>query len=1804
MQATQDEINSRLELTRQENIRKDSLIESLKIELANAEDEKMNSKTLLSVTQGDLVWERQRCSTLDKNLLDANSSCREITERCNTIEDALKQAQAQYNQSETILMETREALGDAKILASTNLSKFKTLESQHQVIVQNLERSELKCSELVTKFDGCNNAHAAQRRETASALEQLEISKGKEHAIQSAYDKLLQDSGNAHATLQLLTEKLRDGQLVLEEASIRAAHLENREKVLSAVGDKYLAEIKELKDQIKSLNDNNRTCGLTIRSLEMKIKNSEREYIQALTERQETIQRYESKFLSNEQELMAMTRKLIEVAASVKLSREMLDDKAAEDESHKLLNSSPTSVKQSLQRNVDEVSQKVLELEDLRRKLQSELDILNADYISLKKSSSDKEKQFSITNDMKDSMLEALRADIVVLQDQLHKEGVQLLDRMRDLEEAQSRAAASDDKLARIEKDNLLKTQALDNARNTIHQSGVQFSEQIGALEMQLSKVQSQLEESSTKNLQSQNEIVSLSLALSNTNTVLDSTLKQLAEHRQISEAMGIQIQEMTDQAEKAAEKILFTAGAKQVAEEALANSRVQNDKLSSLISEALNRCDAFSKNEAQLKHENESLTANSLELNCKLDKATKELHAISSALKNVEMTLSLQLRDEQRAKETVQAALSSSESKYQALLNAKAVIDAEKEDALNALSATKMELGTCQISFSESQSRLFVCEAELTDTKRQLEQASHNARVLGDKLLALQQDVESTTVPKEDFKVAKRLCVDLQSTNDRLFGEVGQLKTKLETKETEIYSCQEIMKAGEFALQQQREMISKLMFDLEVTNGELAAAKQNVAAVKFTGSTVQQSLETELAALRHDNGSMKANIRAQDDRIKGLEANKAELSGILLDMTNQRDKLRVSMASLEVSADGKDQSIKVRLTLSESLRMEVQQMKAALSACRADLDKARVEKAMCEDKILVLSSNIGNQLIKEASENQTKAVIQESALKAYTAFEDKASEVLQLREMLDLSESRERTLNESLQERIDMQNSLLAKLVETELHLQQVSQGQTRSWTQLDGQHEQMIQLKLKLDEADVNNLSLRTHILELENELSSVKSELTRSTTAWIRDHQTLRTEFEVCDNARTQSILKCNDLADFVTRLEFQLMEQAKELQSTTQENRKLMPENNVLDADKVVLQSKIRLLEGSLRRTDESRRITNERELDAIVSREQALREVSEFKIALKRSQDRLDHALAESSVLRDDLSRAIRSVELETKEKENIIVQNEFMANTLQQLEKSLKNMQHDRDELRNEVKRAFLGSASPSGSPSGKAEEVLRREVSVLDTETKDLTDSILLIRAEMRQIRKQSDEKVAKSDAEREIIQRQLELSTKNLMEANVKLANLSTAEVRANSFQKQNEELQVIFKKFEREKNSLDAKISSQNDELSLDRVQLSKMQAQIDQLSTNLGAAQSDIRRMEQELKQRALQLEREGEETKKWRLRAHAAESSLENAKLTTALGDQGKKESDSSVLGDRYQKAQQDHLQSKQEHSKLKIEYDVLTSNFKSLERRVAEGAEVIQKLESENAQLKAEVEVLHGALDVTRGDLKRSNMTAELMQQTAASTSAQNASLRSNIVENESMLLGNQSTIMHTMAEFQSLERQLTDARLQLQQHKSDIETLELNNKLLVERNSTLSNEIGIQGARLKKAESFAATNAAAITDASMRQQVQLQRLYAARNAMRSINSQIIMELRVTFVFWIGWMKDIKLKRRAVYKMVLGMRRRAKFAHEDVVSLKNANIDMQGQIVDLKEQLLQTHKQLQFEQHQRRPPTRGDGRKQ
>ena len=64
----------------------------------------------------------------------------------------------------------------------------------------------------------------------------------------------------------------------------------------------------------------------------------------------------------------------------------------------------------------------------------------------------------------------------------------------------------------------------------------------------------------------------------------------------------------------------------------------------------------------------------------------------------------------------------------------------------------------------------------------------------------------------------------------------------------------------------------------------------------------------------------------------------------------------------------------------------------------------------------------------------------------------------------------------------------------------------------------------------------------------------------------------------------------------------------------------------------------------------------------------------------------------------------------------------------------------------------------------------------------------------------------------------------------------------------QKQNDEFQLFQKKIEREQMSLNAEMSAKNDQIELDKVQISKMQSQIDQLSTNLGAAQSDIRRME--------------------------------------------------------------------------------------------------------------------------------------------------------------------------------------------------------------------------------------------------------------------------------------------------------------------------------------------------------------------
>jgi hypothetical protein len=81
-------------------------------------------------------------------------------------------------------------------------------------------------------------------------------------------------------------------------------------------------------------------------------------------------------------------------------------------------------------------------------------------------------------------------------------------------------------------------------------------------------------------------------------------------------------------------------------------------------------------------------------------------------------------------------------------------------------------------------------------------------------------------------------------------------------------------------------------------------------------------------------------------------------------------------LSSLGASADGKDQSIKVRHILADSLQMKIHHMKTALSMCRADLDKTRVEMSLCEEKIVALSSNIGNQLIKDASENHTKAVV------------------------------------------------------------------------------------------------------------------------------------------------------------------------------------------------------------------------------------------------------------------------------------------------------------------------------------------------------------------------------------------------------------------------------------------------------------------------------------------------------------------------------------------------------------------------------------------------------------------------------------------------------------------------------------------------------------------------------------------------------------------------------------------------------------------------------------------------------------
>ena len=74
-----------------------------------------------------------------------------------------------------------------------------------------------------------------------------------------------------------------------------------------------------------------------------------------------------------------------------------------------------------------------------------------------------------------------------------------------------------------------------------------------------------------------------------------------------------------------------------------------------------------------------------------------------------------------------------------------------------------------------------------------------------------------------------------------------------------------------------------------------------------------------------------------------------------------------------------------------------------------------------------------------------------------------------------------------------------------------------------------------------------------------------------------------------------------------------------------------------------------------------------------------------------------------------------------------------------------------------------------------------------------------------------------------------------------------------------------------------------------------------------------------------------------------MRSHAAESSLENATLASSLGDKEKKETENSVLGDRYQKTHQDFLQLKQKHTKLRTECDLMAANMKFLERRDAKG---------------------------------------------------------------------------------------------------------------------------------------------------------------------------------------------------------------------------------------------------------------------
>jgi hypothetical protein len=68
---------------------------------------------------------------------------------------------------------------------------------------------------------------------------------------------------------------------------------------------------------------------------------------------------------------VAVTRTLIDVAANVKISKDMIEDKDAEEGAPRVLNSSPTKLEHTLKQNVNRVMQRVLDLEDSRRNLQN-----------------------------------------------------------------------------------------------------------------------------------------------------------------------------------------------------------------------------------------------------------------------------------------------------------------------------------------------------------------------------------------------------------------------------------------------------------------------------------------------------------------------------------------------------------------------------------------------------------------------------------------------------------------------------------------------------------------------------------------------------------------------------------------------------------------------------------------------------------------------------------------------------------------------------------------------------------------------------------------------------------------------------------------------------------------------------------------------------------------------------------------------------------------------------------------------------------------------------------------------------------------------------------------------------------------------------------------------------------------------------------------------------------------------------------------------------------------------------------------